>query len=134
MVLAMALTLLGSTPAMAQPTSTPLRERPAPQVARDGWKDCAYNDRPIGCVDRQLDDGVLILWKDGLQMTYRETPPRSPGGPAYLQDRLGGLWRREVLGQGNTVLTNLRTGNRIFVPLRFACRPPLKGEVGYCHY
>jgi hypothetical protein len=134
MVLAMALTLLGSTPATAQPTSAPLRERQAPQVARDGWKDCAYNDRPIGCVDRQLDDGVHILWKDGLRMTYREQPARRPGGPIYLRDSLGGLWRREVLAQGNTVLTNLRTGNRIFVPLRFPCRPPLKGEVGYCHY
>jgi hypothetical protein len=50
-----------------------------------------------------------------------------------LQDRYGGLWRRELLVQGNTMLTNLRTGNQILVPLRLVCRPPLKGEVGYCH-
>lgn len=132
--LAIALALLVSTPAAAQPPARPGQEQPAPQLARDGWKDCAYNDRPIGCVDRQLDDGVHILWQDGLRMTYREQPPRRPGGPVVLRDSLGGLWRREVLAQGNTVLTNLRTGNRIFVPLRFPCRPPLKGEVGYCHY
>jgi hypothetical protein len=132
--LAIALGLLASTPAAAQVPAGPAKEQLAPQVARDGWKDCAYNDRPIGCVDRQLDDGVHILWKDGLRMTYREQPPRRAGEPTYLRDRLGGLWRREVLAQGNIVLTNLRNGNRIFVPLRFPCRPPLKGEVGYCHY
>jgi hypothetical protein len=103
-------------------------------VARDEWKDCAFNDRPIGCLDHQLRDGVHILWKDGLRMTYREQPPRRPGGAVYLRDSLGGLWRRQVLAQGNTVLTNVGNGNRIFVPLRFQCRPPLKGEVGYCHY
>jgi len=31
------------------------------------------------------------------------------------------------------VLTNLRSGNRILVTLRLTCRPPLRGEVGYCH-
>ena len=50
-----------------------------------------------------------------------------------LADRLGGLWRRQLLIQGNTLLTNLANGNRILVPLRFPCRPPLRGEVGYCH-
>ena len=48
--------------------------------------------------------------------------------------QLGGVWRRQVLGQGNTVLTNAANGARIFVPLRFTCKPPLQGEVGYCHY
>ena len=51
-----------------------------------------------------------------------------------LRDRLGGLWRRELFVQGNITLTNEANGNRIFVPLRFPCKPPLKGEVGYCRY
>lgn len=118
----------GSPAAGATPPADP------PQIARDGWKDCGWNGATIGCVDTQLPDGLAILWKDGLRMTYREQPPRRPGGPVYLRDTLGGLWRREVLVQGNTVLTHLGNGNRIFVPLRFPCRPPLKGEVGYCRY
>ena len=32
------------------------------------------------------------------------------------------------------LLTNLGTGNRILIPLRYPCKPPLKGEVGYCRY
>ncbi len=106
---------------------------PTPQIPRDQWKDCAFNGEVIGCSDTQLSDGLRIVWKDGLRMTYLERPPRQPGDPVYLADTLGGLWRREVLVQGNTVLTNLGNGNRIFVPLRFPCKPPLKGEVGYCH-
>jgi hypothetical protein len=51
-----------------------------------------------------------------------------------LRDSLGGTWEREVLIQGNAVFTNPANGNRIFVPLRFPCKPPLKGEVGYCRY
>lgn len=106
---------------------------PVPQIARDAWKDCAYNGATIGCRDEHVAGGLRIVWKDGLRMTYRERPARRPGEPVYLEDRYGGLWRRELLVQGNTVLTNLRTGNRILVPLRLVCRPPLKGEVGYCH-
>ncbi|MFN7900025.1 MAG: hypothetical protein ACK5N0_10240 [Synechococcaceae cyanobacterium] len=105
-----------------------------PQLPRDGWKDCAFNGKVMGCTDTQLENGLRIIWKDGISMTYRERPPRQAGDPIYLSDRLGGLWRREVLAQGNLILTNLGNGNRIFVPLRFACKPPLKGEVGYCHY
>lgn len=106
----------------------------APQIPRDQWKDCAFNGEVIGCSDTQLDNGLRIVWKDGFRMTYVERPPRQPGDPVYLVDTLGGLWRREVLAQGNTVLTNLANGNRIFVPLRFPCKPPLKGEVGYCRF
>ena len=106
---------------------------PLPQLARDAWKDCAYNGETIGCRDEQLAHGLRIIWKDGLRMTYRERPARRRGDPVYLEDRYGGLWRRELLVQGNTVLTNLRSGNRILVPLRLVCRPPLRGEVGYCH-
>jgi hypothetical protein len=120
-----ALTVALLLPALAE-------QLPAPQIRRDGWKDCAFNDRVIPCVDRQLEDGIRILWKDGVRMRYREEAPRWPGGPAYLRDTLGGLWRREVLQQGNVVLTNLRNGNRIFIPLRFPCRPPLRGEEGFC--
>jgi hypothetical protein len=103
-----------------------------PQLARDGWKDCAYNDVTIGCRDEQLPGGLRILWKDAPRMTYRERPAAHAGAPADLEDRYGGLWRREVLVQGNTLLINRRNGNRILVPLRFVCRPPLRGEVGTC--
>jgi hypothetical protein len=114
------------------PKSTPAAA-PA-QVARDGWKDCAFNGVTIGCIDKQLPDGLSLLWKDGLKMTYRQLPPAQAGRPVELRDQLGGVWRRQVLGQGNTVLTNEANGARIFVPLRFTCKPPLQGEVGYCHY
>jgi hypothetical protein len=107
--------------------------RTAPQVARDGWKDCLYNGKIIACKDRQLADGLQIVWIDGLHNTYRLKPRRSPGQPSYLHDRFGGLWRRELLPQGNIVLTHLGSGNRITIPLRFPCKAPLKGEVGYCH-
>ena len=114
------------------PQSTPASV-PA-QVARDGWKDCAFNGVTIGCIDKQLPDGISLLWKDGLKMTYRQLQPAQAGKPAELRDQLGGVWRRQVLGQGNTVLTNEANGARIFVPLRLTCKPPLQGEVGYCRY
>lgn len=104
-----------------------------PQVPRDRWKDCTYNDQTIGCIDKQLFDGLQIIWKDGLRMTYREQAPTSRGGLVFLKDTLGGLWQREILVQGNTLLTNLYNGNRIFIPLRLTCKPPYKGEVGYCY-
>jgi hypothetical protein len=106
----------------------------APQIPRDQWKDCGFNDQIIGCIDKQLSNGLSLVWKDGLRMTYLEQQGRQVGEVVYLVDRLGGLWRREVLAQGNTLLTSLGSGNRIVVPLRFPCRPPLKGEVGYCRY
>lgn len=105
----------------------------APQVARDGWKDCAFNDVPIGCVDQQLADGFRLVWKDGLRMRYRAQAPQNTRNPVLLRDQLGGVWRREVLAQGNIVMTNVGNGAQIFIPLRFPCKPPLKGEVGYCH-
>jgi hypothetical protein len=110
------------------------QQKPAPQIPRDGWKDCSYNDVTIGCKDQQIPGGLRIVWKDGLSMIYHDQPSAGPGQAASLRDLRGGIWRRQVLAQGNTVLTNERTGARIFVPLRFPCRPPLKGEVGYCHY
>lgn len=107
-----------------------------PQIPRDGWKDCAYNDKPLACVDEQLPGGLKIRWKDGLSMTYREVSAKGKdaSGSDLLRDRLGGIWRRELFVQGNITLTNEANGNRIFVPLRFPCKPPLKGEVGYCRY
>ncbi|KEF40852.1 MAG: hypothetical protein ER33_14630 [Cyanobium sp. CACIAM 14] len=109
-------------------------QRPAPQIPRDGWKDCAYNERTMGCVDERIPGGLEIRWQDGQRMTYREQPGSGEGGMDLLRDRLGGLWRRELFIQGNVVLTNTANGNRIFLPLRFPCRPPTKGEVGYCRY
>lgn len=107
---------------------------PVPQVPRDPWKDCAFNERLIRCIDTQLPDGGMrIVWIDGLRMSYRRQPEVRPGDPPYLIDTLGGVWRLEILAQGNILLTNLANSNRIFVPLRLTCKPPLKGEVGYCH-
>jgi len=110
-----------------------IRPLAAAQVARDGWKDCSFNGVAIGCVDQQLPDGIRLVWKDGLKMTYRLLHPPQAGGPAEWRDQLGGVWRRQLLAQGNTVLTNVASGARIVVPLRFPCKPPLQGEVGYCH-
>jgi len=121
--------------ALAEPNN--LKSTPASvpaQVARDGWKDCAFNGVTIGCIDKQLPDGISLLWKDGLKMTYRQLQPAPAGRLDELRDQLGGVWRRQVLGQGNTVLTNEANGARIFVPLRLTCKPPLQGEVGYCRY
>ena len=118
--------------AAPNPPRTAPQSAPA-QVARDGWKDCSFNDVTIGCVDQPLPDGIRLVWKDGLRMTYRLVHPAQAGAPAELRDQLGGIWRRQILAQGNTVLTNGANGARIVVPLRFPCKPPLKGEVGYCH-
>jgi hypothetical protein len=106
----------------------------APQIARDEWKDCLYNKEVIRCRDEQSADALRIIWVDGLRTRLERRPPARPGLPSYWGDRYGGLWRRELLIQGNTLLTNLSTGNRILIPLRYPCKPPLKGEVGYCRY
>ena len=95
---------LTAAAALASPPTGPAP--PVPQIARDGWK-------------------------DGLHMGYVALPA-VPGRPERLRDRRGGVWEREVLIQGNTVLTNVANGQRIVVPLRFPCRPPLRGEVGTC--
>lgn len=105
-----------------------------PQIARDNWKDCVYNNSVIRCQDQQQADSLRILWIDGIRSFFVRRPPSAPGRPSYWGDRHGGLWRRELLPQGNTLLTNLATGNRILIPLRLTCQPPLKGEVGYCRY
>lgn len=103
-----------------------------PQIPRDAWKDCLYNEKVIRCQDSQGNDRYHIVWIDGIRSTFWKKPPSHPEMPSYWADRYGGLWRRELLIQGNTQLTNLRTGNRIVVPLRYPCKPPAKGEVGYC--
>jgi hypothetical protein len=107
-------------------TTTPV------QNARDQWKDCQFNLQVIGCMDEHFTDGLRLIWKDGLRMEYHmvKTPQRDES--VLMKDRLGGLWRREVLVQGNVILTHLGNGNRIMIPLRLTCRPPLKGYVGYC--
>jgi len=55
------------------------------QGAGPPWKDCAFNDVLIGCVDQQLPDGIRLVWKDGLAMTYRQTAPGQPGAPVDLR-------------------------------------------------
>ncbi|TVS03309.1 MAG: hypothetical protein EA413_10805 [Cyanobium sp. PLM2.Bin73] len=81
------------------------------------WKTCAFNDQPIRCRDSHSADGtVRIDWEEGKSMTYRVVEEGFP--VSVLRDSLDGVWEREVLIQGNTVLTNPANGNRIFVPLR----------------
>ena len=118
--------------AAAEPAPTPSGQ--APQIARDQWKDCEFNLQVIGCIDKHGPDGLHLIWKDGLRMDYQTTQQEQEGVDAILKDRLGGFWRREVMIQGNVTLTNLGNGNRIMIPLRLTCRPPLKGTVGYCSY
>jgi hypothetical protein len=67
-------------------------------------------------------------------MDYQTTQKGQDGMDDILKDRLGGLWQREVMIQGNITLTHRGNGNRIMIPLRLTCRPPLKGYVGYCSY
>lgn len=127
---------IGST-ATAQPSkkqATPAQEAnpPPAQIARDQWKDCQFNLQVIGCMDEHFPDGLRLIWKDGLRMEYRIVKTPQAEESVVLKDRLGGLWRREVLLQGNVILTHLGNGNRIMIPLRLTCRPPLKGSVGYC--
>jgi len=122
---------VAALPAPPSPAQSP--PQVVPQSPRDGWKDCLYNDAVIRCRDEQTADVLRILWVDGVRSRFERRPPARPGLPSYWGDRYGGLWRRELLVQGNTVLTNLGTGNRIMIPLRYPCKPPLKGEVGYCH-
>ena len=119
-----------SPPAPAAPLADP-----APQIARPGgWKDCSYNDVVIACIDQQRPQGLRVDWKDGPYMVYSETAAPRLGDPPLLRDSLGGLWRRERLVQGNSLLVNLHNGNRILIPLRQPCRQPMQGEVGYCRY
>lgn len=118
--------------ASAQPRPNPNSQ--PPQIARDQWKDCEFNLQVIGCIDEHRPDGLRILWKDGLKMDYQTTQKEQEGKDVILKDRLGGLWRREVMIQGNITLTHVGNGNRIMIPLRLTCRPPLKGYVGYCTY
>lgn len=82
-----------------------------------GWKECSFNDRTIPCRDHHSPDGtVRIVWIDGKAMTYRLIRAGFPA--STLRDSLGGIWRREVLVQGNAVFVNAANGNRILVPLR----------------
>ena len=162
------LALSGASRASANPLperQLPSDGAPIPQIPRDNWKDCSFNDRLIGCQDRELADGVRIDWRDGRSMTYRLIRAGFP--LSLLRDRYGGLWQREILGQGNAVYTKVlldedapgkafsgktvagktlpgkpslgkpvlgkpAQSNRIVVPLRLPCKPPLVGEVGYC--
>jgi hypothetical protein len=119
--------------ASAEPRAQSGAQHP-PQLARDQWKDCEFNLQVIGCIDKHGPYGLRILWKDGLKMDYQTTQNEQEGSDVILKDRLGGLWRREVMIQGNVTLTHLGNGNRIMIPLRLTCRPPLKGYVGYCSY
>ena len=87
------------------------------RAAAEPWKACAFNGQVIGCRDVHAADGSLtIQWQDGLAMTYQLMGEAFPY--ATLRDSLGGVWRREVLLQGNAVLTHTANGNRIVVPLR----------------
>ena len=123
----LALTMVTSVSSTAQPPQGDI-----PQIPRDSWKDCLYNDRVIPCRDQQWPDLLRIHWKDGVRSRFQRKTAAGPGQPSDWVDRHGGLWRRELLPQGNTLLTQRTTGARLLIPLRFPCKPPLKGEVGYC--
>lgn len=126
----------GAAPAVLQGEQSQAQSYPpeTPQIARDEWKDCLYNHEVIRCRDEPIEDVLRIVWVDGIRTRLERRPPARPGLPSYWGDSYGGLWRRELLIQGNTLLTNLGTGNRILIPLRYPCKPPLRGEVGYCRY
>jgi len=130
----MGLLLIPVAIGLTEPSRAQSPPSPAPQIPRDEWKDCVYNKDVIRCRDEQSDDVLRIVWVDGIRTRLERKPPSRQGMPSYWADRYGGLWRRELLIQGNTLLTNLGTGNRILIPLRYPCKPPLKGEVGYCRY
>ena len=65
---------------LCQTQAKPLVPRPLParlhlvdalpirQIPRDNCKDCSFNDRLIGCQDRELAEGVRIDWRDGRSM------------------------------------------------------------------
>jgi hypothetical protein len=81
------------------------------------WKDCAFNDTPIRCLDSHASDGtVRIVWEDGKTMTYHLVRAGFP--LSTLRDSLGGIWERQIFPQGNALFKNPANGNRIFVPLR----------------
>ena len=134
--LSLATMLAGAAPAVLEGELSQAQSSPeaVPQIPRDEWKDCLYNKQVIRCQDEPTADGLRIVWVDGVRTRLERRPPARPGLPSYWGDRYGGLWRRELLVQGNTLLTNLGTGNLILIPLRYPCKPPLKGEVGYCRY
>jgi hypothetical protein len=132
---ALSLAALGLTATLGLATglrAEPAAPAPAPQIPRDAWKDCSFNGRTIGCRDARTSDGFRLLWRDGPRMTYTLVPRPAGGTVSVYRDRLGGLWRQELLPQGNQVLSHTTNGNRIVIPLRFPCKPPLQGEVGYC--
>ena len=90
---------------------------PAAAAPARVWKACAFNDRPLPCMDEHGPDGtVRIRWRDGKAMTYRLIRQGFP--ISILIDSLGGRWEREILPQGNAVFLNPANGNRILVPLR----------------
>jgi hypothetical protein len=134
--LSLATMLTGAAPAVLAGDLSQAQSPPgaAPQIARDEWKDCLYNKEVIRCRDEQMADVLRIVWVDGVRTRLERRPRSRPGLTSYWGDRYGGLWRRELLIQGNTMLTNLGTGNRILIPLRYPCKPPLKGELGYCRH
>lgn len=115
---ALAISLAAALLRPGLPAATAANGVPAAQAPlAPGWKACSFNDRPIGCRDIHSADGsVRILWQDGKAMTYRLLKLGHPF--STLRDSLGGLWRREVLIQGNAVFSNAANGNRIAVPLR----------------
>ena len=59
-------TILGMLESDGQGATALAQAAPPLQIARDGWKDCAFNDVTIGCVDAPLADGISIL---GRQIT-----------------------------------------------------------------
>ncbi len=108
--------------------------RPAPQIPRDKWKDCYYQQSKEPCYDRRIQNGIQIIWKSRSPMTFLLQSVNPHHGGRTYRDMGGNLWKESLLPQGNIVLSKNNGSVEIFVPLRFPCKPPAIGEVGYCRY
>jgi hypothetical protein len=80
------------------------------------WHDCERDSQPLQCRAQHTNEGVVLRWADGLVSHLVCEGPCRPYG--YLVDPNGGRWKHELFIQGNSAYTQLKTGERIFVPLR----------------
>lgn len=113
------------------------------QIPRSGSYpyDCEYNQKAIKCSGFKNNQ---IKWEDGVVTTIWLVRPatdldnrklRSKGlaqASSLYTDKRSGRWWLNSFPNGNQLWINEVTGNSIFVPLRAACQPPLKGNLGYC--
>ena len=108
--------------------------------------DCAFNDRPIPCsgyrngIIRWADGTTTKIWflryatnEDKARMSTKKIVQLAPYDRAALYtDSRRGIWIQILIPNGNTQWINEATRNKIFIPLRATCQPPLRGQIGYC--